>query len=116
MSWTMYESFENGDYIHEENIKLVTDFICANLNNWSPNRSYYQAQHNYATKLYHVCKWRKQRGFRPIENKGEAICNNELVNFFADEKHKIAFAQQFETFLCVALFYEIYDNFLMGNN
>ena len=52
----MYESFENGDYILEENIKLVTDFICRNLNNWSPNRSYYQAQYNYATKLYHVCR------------------------------------------------------------
>ena len=56
MSWAMYESFENGDYILEENIKLVTDFICRNLNNWSPNRSYYQAQYNYATKLYHVCR------------------------------------------------------------
>ena len=56
MSWAIYESFEDGDYILEENIKLVTDFICGNLNNWSPNRSYYQAQYNYATKLYHVCR------------------------------------------------------------
>ena len=53
----MYESFENGDYILEENIKLVTDVICGNLNNWSPNQSYYQAQYNYTTKLYHVCRW-----------------------------------------------------------
>ena len=88
MSWAMYESFENGDYILEENIKLVTDFICGNLNNWSPNRSYYQAQYNYATKLYHVCRWRRKRSLRLIAKKGEAICNEELVDFFADEKHK----------------------------
>ena len=42
----MHESFENCDYILEENIKLATDFICGNLNNWSPNRSYCQAQYN----------------------------------------------------------------------
>ena len=69
----MYECFENGDYILEENIKLVTSYICGNLISWSPNRSYYQAQYNYATKLYHVCKWRKKRGFHPIAKKREAI-------------------------------------------
>ena len=84
MSWAMYESSENGDYILEENIELVTNFICANLNNWSPNRSYYQAQYNYATKLYYVCKWRRKRGFRPFARKQEAICNDELVNCFTD--------------------------------
>ena len=88
MSWAIYESFEDGDYILEENIKLVTDFICGNLNNWSPNRSYYQAQYNYATRLYHVCRWRRKSSLRPIAIKGEAICNEELVIFFADEKHK----------------------------
>ena len=69
MSWAMYESFENGDYILEENIKLATDFICDNLNNWSPNRSYYQAQYNYTTKLYHVCRWRRKRRLRPVAKK-----------------------------------------------
>lgn len=69
MSWAMYESSENGDYILEENIELVTNFICANLNNWSPNRSYYQAQYNYATKLYYVCRWRRKRGFGPFAKK-----------------------------------------------
>ena len=46
MSWPMFESFENDDYNLEENIKLVTDLICGNLNNWFPNRSYYQALYN----------------------------------------------------------------------
>ena len=81
----MYESFENSDYILGENIKLVTDFICGNLNNCSPNQSYYQGVYDYATKLYHVCRWRRKHGLRPIAKKGEAICNEELVIFFADE-------------------------------
>ena len=69
MSLAMHESFENGDHISEENIKLGTNFISGNLICWSPNRFYYQAQYNYATKLYHVCKWRRERGFCPISKK-----------------------------------------------
>ena len=87
MSWAMYELFENGNYICEENIKLVTDFICANLINWSPNRSYYQC-HFYVTKLYHACKWIKEHGFCTIAKKEEAICGDELVKFFGDKAHK----------------------------
>ena len=87
MSWAMYELFENGNYICEENIKLVTDFICANLINWSPNRSYYQC-HHYVTKLYHACKWIKEHGFCAIAKKGEAICGDKLVKFLGDKAHK----------------------------
>ena len=32
--------------------------------------------------------WRKKNGFRPIAKKGVAICEGELVIFFADKKHK----------------------------
>ena len=84
----MFESFERCKYISEENLKLVENFICGNLNDWSPNKSYNDTQWNYLTKLYDVCKWRKERGFHPIGEKGEAICNNELANFFSDDKHK----------------------------
>ena len=42
----------------------------------------------FLTKLYDVCLWRKKNGFCPIAKKGEAICGGELVNFFADKKHK----------------------------
>ena len=84
----MFEEFENGNYISLENLKLIENFICGDLNGWSPNKSYYYMQLNYLTKLWEVCACRKKRDFCPIGKKGEAICNNELVNFFADEKHK----------------------------
>ena len=85
----MFEEFENGNYISQENLKLIENFICGNLNGWSPNKSYYYTQLNYFKKLWEVCACRKKQDFRPIGKKGEAICNNELVNFFADEKQKL---------------------------
>lgn len=47
----MYESFENGDSICEEDIKLVQNYICGNLDSYLANRFYYYAQYNYVTKL-----------------------------------------------------------------
>ena len=80
------ESFQNGKYIEEKDMKKVLNYIASNLISWSPIRSYWYMQYNYATKLYHVWQWRKKRGFCPIAKKGENICNDELVNIF--NKHK----------------------------
>ena len=86
--YTLYEAFDKGHHIHLENIPKVRNYIAGNLISWSPIRSSWLAEYNYATKLYHVCNWKKKRSMPPMAKRGEAICNNELVNFFKDEKHK----------------------------
>ena len=88
MSYALFEEFENSNYISQENLKLVENFICGNLNRWSPNKSYYYAQWNYLTKLCDVCLWRKKNSFCPIAKPFFAICGGELVDLFADKKHK----------------------------
>ena len=84
----MFESFENENYIHNNDLPLLRNYIYMNLNSWNPNRPYWERQLNIMTKIIFVCRWRKENGLRPVAKKGETICNNELVNFFADEKHK----------------------------
>ena len=84
----MFDSYENDDYIEEVNIGSIVNYICMNLNSWSPNHCYWQKQYHIVTKLCSVCRWRRENGARPIGKKGEIICNNELVNFFANEKHR----------------------------
>ena len=82
--YLLFEAFERDDYIPWEQIKKITNYISDQLISWSPNRSYYEAQYNYATKLYIVSDWKKTKGIK----KGEAICINQLANFFKDAKHK----------------------------
>ena len=41
-----------------------------------------------AIKRYIVCRWRQSKGLSPVAKWGEAICEDKLVNFFEDEKHK----------------------------
>ena len=86
--YLLFEAFERGDYIPREQIKKITNYISGQLISWSPNRSYYEAQYNYATKLYIVCDWKKTKGLPALARKGEAICNDQLVNFFKGAKHK----------------------------
>ena len=63
MSYALFEEFENGIYVSQENLKLIENLISGNLNGWSPNKSYYYTQCNYLTKLYDVCLWRKKMVF-----------------------------------------------------
>ena len=48
---SLHESFQNGKYIEEKDIKEVLNYIAGNLISWSPNRSYWYTQYKCATKL-----------------------------------------------------------------
>ena len=52
--YLIWVAFDRRDYIPQEHIKKVTNYICHQLISWSPNRSYFHAEYNYATKLMHV--------------------------------------------------------------
>ena len=52
MSYRLFEQFENGNYVSQENLKLIENFICRNLNGWSANKSYYYTQWNYFIKRF----------------------------------------------------------------
>ena len=45
-------------------------------------------QYHYYLKALTVCKWKKNKGYEPLAKWGEAICQDELVNFFENEEHK----------------------------
>ena len=86
--YLIWVAFDREDHIPQEHIKKVTKYIGSQLISQSPNRSYFQAEYNYATKLIHVCRQKKKRGLPPLAKKGEAICGDKVVNFFEDKNHK----------------------------
>ena len=86
--YLLFEAFERGDYIPQESIKKITNYTCSQLISWSPNRSYYETQYNYATKLQIVCRWKQQHGLPALAKEIKIICNDQLVNFFKDKEHK----------------------------
>ena len=86
--YLLFEAFEKGDYIPEEQIKKGIYYICGQWISWSPNRSYYEEQYNFATKLHIVCRWKWKNGFPALAKKGEAICSDKLVSIFEEKERK----------------------------
>ena len=67
--YLLFEVFERGDYIPHEQIKKIANYVSGQLKYWSPDRSYYEAEYNYATKLYIVCDWKKTKGLPALAKK-----------------------------------------------
>lgn len=83
---TIFIRFKNGEYVNFDELKYMVDYICGNLNSWTPNYKYWYNQYPYSSKAFIVCEWRKKRGLLPTAKWGEAICKGELVNFFNEHK------------------------------
>ena len=73
---SLYEAFDKGNYILVDYISKVQNCITGNLISWSPNRSFWQAEYNYATKLYEVCHWRKEYDMQPMAKKKKKRIDN----------------------------------------
>ena len=52
-SLALFQSFENENYIEEQNIQPIELYILSNLkSNYSPSRPYWEKQYNLCNKLY----------------------------------------------------------------
>ena len=68
----MFELFDNGFYIEQENIRSVELYILSNLNSiYKPSRSYWEKMYHLCNKRYIVSYWRKRNNLPPITKKGE---------------------------------------------
>ena len=77
------DDFKNFEF----NIKKFNESLFPRID-VDHDRSYYECQYNYATKLQFVCRWKQNHGFAGCAKKREAICDDKLVNFFKDKEHK----------------------------
>ena len=80
--YLLFKAFERGGYIPQEFIKKNTNYVCGQIISWSPNGAYYKVQYNYATKLQIPCRLKQKHSLPALAKKGEAICDDQLVNFF----------------------------------
>ena len=84
----LFKNFENREYVSQNELEKVCDYICSNLNNWTPNYHYWYNMYSYTSKAFIVRRWKEERGRLPIAKWEEAICKNKLVNFFDDPDHQ----------------------------
>ena len=70
--YVLYKAFDEGHYIHQASLCKVANYIYANLISWSPNRSFWEAEYNYVTKLMIVLQLQKKAWFTANGKKGRS--------------------------------------------
>ena len=86
--YQLFLAFGRGEYINLEDLLKIINYICGHLISWSPNRSYFESQYNYISKLTIVCHWKQKCSLPTCSQKGRAICDRKLVNFEQHKQHK----------------------------
>ena len=76
--------------INEEELKLVIDYICNNLNTNNSNYPYWYDMYSYSIKNRIVLRHRKEKegDFYPLTELGECVCQNKIINFLKNSDNK----------------------------
>ena len=82
-----FDSYKYLQNLTYSELKLAVNYICAQMNSPCLNYAYWYDMYCYTSKSFMVMDWRKKRGFKPVARLGEAICNDEIVNFLKDQEH-----------------------------
>ena len=56
----------------------MVDYICGNLNSWTPNYKYWYNQYSYSSKAFVVIEWRKKGDLNQWQN-GERLFVKEIL-------------------------------------
>ena len=76
----IFQRFENYRDITEGKVKILRNYVCAQINSWSPNFEYYEEIYNELNELCLVIQWRKRNGLLAKGKRVEKV-ENYYVTF-----------------------------------
>ena len=68
---TAFEKYQAYQRLSFEEVQLLRNYACRQLNSWTPNRDFYQAVYDECNNLYLVIEWRKKNQHCAVAQKGE---------------------------------------------
>ena len=93
----------NFKSINEEELKVVTDYICAHLNSGSIKQEYWYDMYSYSIKNHIVLRHKKRNTtVTPLTQLGECVCQDKVINFLKNPDKKC-----FCTSGCASVFYKV---------
>ena len=92
----------NFKLINEEQLKLVTDYICSNLNASSIKKDYWYDMYSYSIKNHIVLRHTKKSAVNPVTQLGECVCQDKVINFLKNPDKKC-----FCTSGCASVLYKV---------
>ena len=84
-----YKKFEKFKVVTKSELLYARNYICLQLRAGSPGSfPYYYDMYSYAIKCSMVIDFAKEHNLIQLTKLGEAVCNDEIVNFLEDDEHK----------------------------
>ena len=81
---SLFEKYQNFEFVTAKELDLVTDYICGNLNS-GINYPYWYDMYCYVTKSRIVINFKQEKNELAVAKLGQCICKNEVVNFLKNQ-------------------------------
>ena len=94
--YLLFEAFENGEYIQEQDIKKAANYICGHLISWSPNQSYLSVSITTQLSYNLFVNGSENMGLLLVPKKEKQYAMINLLTFLKKKIIKIAFVQKFK--------------------
>ena len=75
---TAFEKYEAYQHLCFEEVQILRNYACRQLNGGTPNRDFYQAVYDDCNNLYLVIEWRKKNQHCAIAQKEEKVVGNKI--------------------------------------
>ena len=96
-AYDCFKKYKRKEFLTRSELEYAVDHVCLNLNNPLIGYKYFYNMYSYNTKSFIVCNWKEQRNLNQdvLVKFGEAICNDQLVNFLKIKNTNIARVRAF---------------------
>ena len=84
----LFTKYRNFEPVNKNELELVIDYICGNLNSCFCNYPYWYDMYSYTTKSRIVIRHREYGNKTGIAILGECVCENQVINFLKNESNK----------------------------
>ena len=85
---TLFKKYQNFEFVNTNELDLIIDYICLNLNSFGTNYPYWYDMYCYTTKSKIVIRFKQEKNELGIAKLGQCVCKNEVINFLENENKK----------------------------
>ena len=83
----LFEKYRNFEFVNENELHLIIDYICANLNSGT-NYPYWYDMYCYTTKNRIVIRLKQEKNELAVTKLGQCVCKNKVFNFLENKNMK----------------------------
>ena len=84
----LFEKYQKFEFVNANELDLIMDYICGNLNSCKINYPYWYDMYCYTSKTRIVIRYKQDKNELAVAKLGQCICKNKIVNFLENENKK----------------------------